>query len=66
MGSIPAEYPLLDTQLPLGKCVDIQLQLGRKKMTPIVAKYPRGYSAGIEPKKVLLVDLKTLGTLIKS
>ena len=22
------------------------------KMTPIVAEYPRGYSAGIEPKKV--------------
>ena len=22
------------------------------KMTPIVAEYPRGYSAGIEPKKL--------------
>ena len=24
------------------------------KMTPIVAEYPRGYSAGIEPKDIII------------
>ena len=26
------------------------------KMTPIVAEYPRGYSAGIEPKVLILLQ----------